>query len=333
MSQDPGAAGSSAQQPDPYAAPIPAPDAGSAPASMYGQAPWYAYGQPPSYVQAPSYGYGVHPGDAQAPYGLPTVQPPTYGQAGAGQVPTYGPSPYGYPPPPYPSAAGWDRSQIDSLSLAGFIVALTGFLLIVTFPVGLGLSIAGLVRTKRRGTGGRGFAITGIVVGAFGTVFVIGGIAWAMVVGFQQGVRDGISSAHARAESGTTLPDYRLVQGLTPGECLQGDASSWSLGDAVPVACTAPHNLEVVSVYKLAERPVNSTDEPGAELDKALSTCEDDVLAANSALLGADDWSDVWAPHPDQWDAGERSAYCLWGTDSTVTGSATQGFGAQSSNL
>ena len=57
------------------------------------------------------------------------------------------------------------------------------------------------------------------------------------------------------------------------------------------------------------------------------------MLAANSALLGSDDWSGVWGPHPVQWDAGQRSAYCLWGTDSSVRGSATQGFGAQSSSL
>ncbi|OJV60149.1 MAG: hypothetical protein BGO38_00995 [Cellulomonas sp. 73-145] len=293
------------------------------PAASYGPAP--VYGQQAVYGQQPVYGQ-------QAVYG----QQPVY--APPGQVPTYGP--YGYPTAqPYGPPGGWDTPKTDSMSIAALVVALSGFLFGLTFPVGLGLGIAGMVRTKRRQLEGRGLAIAAVVVGALGTLLLIGFIVLIAVLGSTGGFDDSASSStssgplHSGSASGTTLPQYRLVQGLTPGECLQGDSSSWSLADAVAVACTAPHNLEVVSVYKLAERPVNSTDEPGPELDKALSTCEDDVLAANSALLGEDDWSDVWAPHPDQWDAGETSAYCLWGTDSSVTGSATQGFGAQSSNL
>ena len=208
MSQDPGAAADSAQQPDPYAAPIPQPGAGgSAPAPMYGQPNPYGEapvsgqaqpGQQPAYGQEP-YGaaqpYGPAASYGPAPvYGQQAVygQQPVYGQqavygqqpvyAPPGQVPTYGP--YGYPTAqPYGPPGGWDTPKTDSMSIAALVVALSGFLFGLTFPVGLGLGIAGMVRTKRRQLEGRGLAIAAVVVGALGTLLLIGFIVLIAVLG------------------------------------------------------------------------------------------------------------------------------------------------------
>ena len=329
MSQDPGTAGDRAQQHNPFAAPAPpaaGPELGQDPLHVQGaypQAP--AYTQPLPYGSVPTYG---RPGDSQFP---------TYGQPGYGQVPTYGAPGYGYPPaggPAFAPPAGWDPPRTDSMAIAALVVAISGFLLIVTFPVGLGLGIAALVRTRRRQLGGRGLAVGAIAVGAFGTVVVIGGIVLSLVLAARSGSFSGSgTSSGTSGASGVALPEYRLVQGLTPGECLQGDPTSWSLDDAVPVSCTALHDMEVVQVYQLAERPADDTGNRGRGVRSAESTCREDVLAANSSLLGNDDWSAVYAPHPDQWDAGQTSAYCMWVSGSGVRGSATQGFGAQSSAL
>ena len=306
MSQDPGAAGGLEQQYNPFAAPVPPPPA--------------TWGQAPAYVQPPAYG-----------------AVPTYGQSGYGPVPSYGAPGYGYPPvggPVFGPPADWGTPRTDSMAVAALIVAISGFLLIVTFPVGLGLGIAALVRTRRRQLGGRGLAVGAIAVGAFGTVVVIGGIVLSLVIAARSGgFSDSGTSSGRSGATGVALPDYRLVQGLTPGECLQGDPTSWSLGDAVPVSCTSLHDMEVVQVYQLAERPADDTGDPGQGVRAAEATCRDDVLTANSSLLGNDDWSAVYAPHPDQWDAGETSAYCMWVSDTGVRGSVTQGFGAQSSTL
>ena len=277
-------------------------------------------------------GSAARPEQEHDPYGQgqPYGQVPVYGQS-------YGAPVYGYPPAtPYATGA-WESPRTDSLAVAAFVVALSGVLLVVTFPVGLGLGIAGMVRTRRRQLAGRGFAIAAVVIGAVGTLLIVGGVLFGLLVAAHQGAFGDSGTSSGQNGSGTTaggtLPDYQLVQGLTPGECLRGDPASWSLQDAVPVACTAPHNLEVVQVYQLSERPSTDPDVPGPGVEQARSTCEDDVLAANSALLQDHDWSDVWTPHPDQWDAGQRSAYCLWVSDSDVTGSATQGAAAQLSRL
>ena len=70
-----------------------------------------------------------------------------------------GPPPYG--PPPDGPAPGQRRPSLDGVSIAGLVCALTW----CAAPVGIGLGIAGIVRTKRGKRRGRWAAVTGLVVG------------------------------------------------------------------------------------------------------------------------------------------------------------------------
>lgn len=124
-----------AGEPDPFAPPPFAPQSDAAPGQAW---PGAAQQQPP-YGQA-QYGqqqYGQAQGYPQYPYG----------QQGYG----------GYPPP---------KSGNNGLAIAAMICGICGFLCLIPSVVGIVLGTVSLSQIKRTQQGGRGMAITGIVVGA-----------------------------------------------------------------------------------------------------------------------------------------------------------------------
>ncbi|MGN0111036.1 MAG: DUF4190 domain-containing protein [Cellulosimicrobium funkei] len=137
-------------------------------------------------------GYGSTPG-AGAPYGAPAAPAGSpYGPGSPyapGATPSYGwtpgyaapPGPAAYPapghggyPPPY-GAPYAPPPRTNGLALASMIVSIASLVLCAGFPglVGLVLGIVALNQVMRDGTRGRGFAVTGIVVGAVGTAFAM----------------------------------------------------------------------------------------------------------------------------------------------------------------
>ncbi|MFF2620502.1 DUF4190 domain-containing protein [Oerskovia jenensis] len=193
--------GSDTPDQDPFAPPVPP----YSPGGASRQPPLVPYRPPVGADDAP------HPADPYAPPapGVPTAPPPSgapaYGPYGAPGTPVYGtPPPTGasgydpsvgqYPPgygagygpgygpgaqPTWQPAPSWDSSfapppRQNGLALASMITSLAGLLLcMVPGVVGLILGIVALQQISRDGTTGRGFAITGIAVGAVGTAFVV----------------------------------------------------------------------------------------------------------------------------------------------------------------
>lgn len=72
--------------------------------------------------------------------------------------------------PGFPSQQGFRVPKNNGLAIAGFITSL-----LCCGPIGLGLSIAGLVQINKdpQYQLGKGFAIAGIVLGGVGIVFSI----------------------------------------------------------------------------------------------------------------------------------------------------------------
>lgn len=168
-------------QPEPPAAPTPPPsgyEVPSAPTQPYA-APGYApSGQPPPGHGQPTFGQpgAEQPGAAGYPHGQGYPPAPPYPEHPGGayppgayppQYPTYPQSPYSPGPP--------QGGRTDGVSIAALVTGLLGLGLV---PLVLG--IIGLGRTTKHGTQGRGFAITGIILGALAIVasivFAIGAI-------------------------------------------------------------------------------------------------------------------------------------------------------------
>ncbi|MCX6400161.1 MAG: DUF4190 domain-containing protein [Propionibacteriales bacterium] len=142
--------------------------------------------------------------------GIPPYEPPTggpYGEYGG-----YGaPNPYG---DPYRSSA-----PTDGVSIAALICSLT----CCAAPVGIGLGIAGIVRTKGGKRSGRWAAITGLVIGAVLMVAMLAFVVFAGIKGSQAVWED----------------DARV------GQCVNIDEF---FGDLTTGECNEPHEAEVIFV-------------------------------------------------------------------------------------
>ncbi|TCK22832.1 DUF4333 domain-containing protein [Pseudonocardia endophytica] len=109
---------------------------------------------------------GGSPYDQRPPAGLPYQG----GPPPAGMIPEQQGMPPGYPYPPVPPPRRTNVLAIVSLVLA-FLLA----------PIGLILGIVALVQIRKRGEGGTGLAVAGIVIGGLGTLIVAGIVAIALL--------------------------------------------------------------------------------------------------------------------------------------------------------
>ncbi|KRB77122.1 hypothetical protein ASE01_10245 [Nocardioides sp. Root190] len=146
-----------------------------------------------------------------------------------------GPPPDPYPPPgghplgfnPYdPRPGGWtDARSTDGISIASLVCSLT----CCAGPVGIGLGIAGIVRTKDARRSGRWAAVTGLVLGIVGTILAVGagiGLTWY-------------------GTSTVFLEDARA------GDCIDvGEIDLWKRD------CDEPHDAEVVHAGRFDDQSV-----------------------------------------------------------------------------
>lgn len=97
-------------------------------------------------------------------------------------------APGGYVPPGYPYSPPPVAGRTNGLSIAALVCGLAQFLLwffllvpgFIAAVLALGFGLGGLAQIRTRGETGRGMAIAGIVLGVLG---VLGGIAWAILLG------------------------------------------------------------------------------------------------------------------------------------------------------
>lgn len=82
------------------------------------------------------------------------------------------------------------KEKVDRFALWGFITSVAGlvsfFILpvlgLILVPVGLGLSIAGLSRTRKNNSSGSGLAIAGLVAGSAGIFLLLLGVILAISI-------------------------------------------------------------------------------------------------------------------------------------------------------
>lgn len=166
----------------PYGSEPPEPDDASPPPPPPPQPPQPPELPPPPPAPAgyladtyPAHGYPPPPPDdtdRRDTYGQGGYGQGGYGQNGYGQN-GYG---YGYGQPPaqgYPQWGPQPLAPTDGMAVASLVTGLVALLTCVlgfVGPVAIGLGIAGLHRTSRNGTRGRGLAVTGIVTGVLATL-------------------------------------------------------------------------------------------------------------------------------------------------------------------
>lgn len=230
----------------------------------------------PAFGAAPS---GVpHGAQTAAPHG---AQPAAAGgYYGAPPGPAYGTPPAGaYPGFPNAGAPGYPpqrSSGTNGFAIAALIFGILGGILLSTI-----FGIVALVQIRRRGQGGRGLAIAGLVLSG----------CWVLLIGI--GVTAAIisdrstSSTAGATDSGTTS-----VTQLQPGDCINGVRSTSDIESLPVISCALPHEGEVYAVFELPSGPWPGDAEVQKQAEKRCST-EFDRYAPNAA-----DTAEVLYLHP-----------------------------------
>ena len=179
----------------------------------------------------------------QTPYGAPAAPPPS--PAPGGQQP-------GFPPPGPPQ-------RTNTMAILGLVFAF------VFSPLGIVFSAMGLSQTRKRGEGGRGLAVTGLVLSI---VFTLIGIAVAVVV---------IGVATQYAEDSAATAAEPVVDELT---------AEAPAGDGVAAACDVIMTslLDMETEMATAVTP----EEVDAAIGRIRSTMEGAAASTSDATFVAD---------------------------------------------
>lgn len=100
----------------------------------------------------------------------------------------------------------------------------------------------------------------------------------------------------------------RAADALRPGECLLAPDSD-QVTRIDPVACTSPHELEVIGNVELDDGPYPGDAET---LDLAVDACEAIFPGYVGEPFDESAWFiNAFTPSAESWEAGNRTATCL----------------------
>ncbi|MDH6220145.1 DUF4190 domain-containing protein [Streptomyces pseudovenezuelae] len=252
---------------------------------------------PPPGPQQPQDPQGPYP---QGQYGqYPYAAPGAYPQSPPGypyQPWGHGYTPYGQPPP------------VNGVAIASLVL---GILCCVP-GVGLVLGLVALAQMRRKGERGRGMAVAGSALSAFGLTLWVLALATGGLTDAWGGLKD-------------TARDNGSVYTLTKGECF--DAPSGSLEgfayDVDEVTCAGEHDGEVFAAVRMTGY-ADSDAYPGD--DKVTDTADTRCYALRydyaMDLWAVPDYVDIYylTPTRDSWRLGDREITCVFGnTDETAS--------------
>lgn len=211
--------------------------------------------------------------------------------------------------PPYGADPGRPLGT-HGLAIAALCCGLAAFVPLVGI-VAVVLGVIALNQLRAGFQRGRGLAVTGIVLGAVGT------LGWAAVVvaAVLWGAADqSQTSASAPATNGSQV----FVEKLVAGDCFSGGQTD-SVEIVTRIPCASPHESQVVTVIELPDGAYPGEDKV---TEQAETDCTDkaDPLLTTSAYADLDP-SYIY-PDADTW-RGDRTVLCLVEVPSgTTTGSA-----------
>lgn len=190
-----------------------------------------------------------------------------------GGYPSYQPGPNPFEPGPY-GYPGPAPKRYDGLSVAALVCSLT----CCAAPVGIGLAVAGLVRTSGGKRAGRWAAVTGLVVGIIGTLALVGVVVGLVWFGSQV-----VNESDAEA-----------------GQCVDTTSFSDEI-DLWKADCASPHDAEiaVAGTFDPAEAAAYGNDRIAFCRDLVIKAGLRDLLASAEYEVGAstDAFSEN-SPHP-----------------------------------
>ena len=151
-----------------------------------------------------------------------------------------------------------------------------------------------MYRTTKRGTRGRGFAITGIVLG------ILASIAWLVLVAIVVVTLIQTRPLPADVSKATDAHVSRLVV----GNCLASLPADGTVDTVHVVPCAQDHEARVSSEYDFPEDAVwPGQSQVDARVARACVLTEQEQAAGDTVV--------TWAPTQDGWASGDRTGLCL----------------------
>jgi Septum formation len=231
---------------------------------------------PPGYPPPPDQPPPPGPYPPPPPHGAYPPPPP-----GAYYPPPYYPPPQGPYAPPTPGTNWWAVISLVFGVLGGVLISVI-------------CGIVGLNRAKK-GQGGRGMAIAGLVLSGLWIVGIVALVAF--LVFFDKGT---VSATEVKA-----------------GDCLKELPASGLVITVDTAACGEPHTGEIFSVMKMPEG-----DFPGQfAIEEYQNKCAPELAKYSpEAAEDPDVGLFVLYPSEDSWGQGDRTVTCIATTDSPRSG-------------
>lgn len=249
----------------------------------------------------------------------PPIMPPPY----AGQQPhpdrpdfpgqqgQFGqPTEFGQPGLPFAPTGPTGPLGRNSLAIAALCCGIAAVIPLVGV-VAIVLGVVALHQLRGGFQRGRGMAITGIVLGALGT------LAWTAFIVIA--IATGVTAEPERSTSGEVTGQSQVfVEKLKAGDCFSGGGKDQvDLVTAIP--CTSPHESQVVTIIELPDEPYPGEDKVTSQAEEGC-TDKADPLLTDKAYDELDP-SYIY-PDADTW-RGDRSVLCVVEAPTgTTTGSA-----------
>lgn len=142
--------------------------------------------------------------------------------------------------------------RTDGVSIAAFVCALT----CCAGPVGVGLGIAGIVRTKGGQRRGRWAAVTGVVLGSIATLALVAGFVGVVLVGTK-----------------TVFEEDASV-----GQCVNTGFLGTESDDLWKATCSEEHDAEIVATV-VAVADMEADYEAGVPISEICAPFVDDAYA------------------------------------------------------
>lgn len=234
---------------------------------------------------------GIGPDGWAPPTPLPPAPPPGQQPWGA---PPPGQQPWGVPPPGFlPNAPPPEQPHTNGFAITSLVLGILG----VVVP-SIIFGILALRHIPRRGHGGKGLAIGGLLASG----------VWIVVIG--AAVMFYLSITAQRDASGQIVEAGDLsTQELQIGDCIN-ELQTTDAAVTVPgVPCTEPHEGQVYDVFE-----VSGIRFPGNE--KIFELAEEDCFDTLD-----DDFPELWSdqsvevfyfyPTPDSWRQGDQGITCV----------------------
>jgi hypothetical protein len=231
---------------------------------------------PPGYPPPPDQPPPRGPYPPPAPHGAYPPPPP-----GAYPPPPYYPPPQGPYAPPTPDTNWWAVISLIFGVLGGVLISVI-------------CGIVGLNRAKK-GQGGRGMAIAGLVLSGLWIVGIVALVAFLLF--FDKGT---VSATEVKA-----------------GDCLKELPASGLVITVDTAPCGEPHTGEIFSVMKMPEG-----DFPGQfAIEEYQNKCAPELAKYSpEAAEDPDVGLFVLYPSEDSWGQGDRTVTCIATTDSPRSG-------------